>query len=386
MSVWTKWRLATIWAWRPLVIGLLRMMGSLRPVIQWGWRPAAVAAGFLGLVVGAYFLGRFATLPSAAAAGPGPQDSPASRSAPAKDSDYSRQVVAYIYGSIPITREDLGEYLIARQGAERLELMVNHRIIDMVCQKKGIVVTDAEVEATLAEDIKKMNIPTVKDFEKLLKKYQKTLYEYKEDVIRPQLGLTKLCRDRVQVTEEDLRNAFEAYHGEKVECQIIMWPKAEKNRVMTDIYTKIRDSAAQFDEAAKAQASPTLAAKAGHIDPFAHNTTGNEELERQAFSLQPGQISSVIDTPDGVVVLKCIKRIPAEKGVTLDDKERAKLEKEIIDRKVKIELTNVFKQMREQANPQLFLGKHGETEEDLLKHAREALMPGAGPALPTHAN
>src|SRR5437867_2352038 len=94
-----------------------------------------------------------------------------------------RQVVAYIYGSIPITREDLAEYLIARQGAERLELMVNHRIIELTCQKKGITVTDAEVDAALAEDLRRMNIPSVKEFDnQILKKNKTTLYEYKEDV------------------------------------------------------------------------------------------------------------------------------------------------------------------------------------------------------------
>src|SRR5262245_23828600 len=46
-------------------------------------------------------------------------------------SDYSRRVVAYIFGNRPITREELGEYLIERVGAERLEFLVNRRIIEM---------------------------------------------------------------------------------------------------------------------------------------------------------------------------------------------------------------------------------------------------------------
>src|SRR5713101_2374614 len=148
------------------------------------WRPLALGIGFLSLVVGAYLLGRCATLPAAAAA-QGADDSKSKTDSGAHHSSLtpganatrlaegasSRQVVAYIYGSIPITREDLGEYLIARQGAERLELMVNHRIIELTCQKKGIVVTDAEVDAALAEDLKRMNILSVKEFDnQILKK------------------------------------------------------------------------------------------------------------------------------------------------------------------------------------------------------------------------
>ena len=43
-------------------------------------------------------------------------------------------MVAYIYGSIPITREDLGEYLIARKGLDTVELLVNKRIIEHACE------------------------------------------------------------------------------------------------------------------------------------------------------------------------------------------------------------------------------------------------------------
>jgi hypothetical protein len=358
-------------------------------LVNWNWRPLAFGLGFLALTAGAYYLGRCTTLPSAAAASPGVGDvrsDASTKTAVGKEGDYSRQVVAYIYGSIPLTREDLGEYLIARQGADRLELMVNRRIIDLACQKKGIVVTDAEVETALADDLKSMNVPSVKDFVSgVLKRYQKTLYEWKEDVIRPKLALGKLCRDQLKVTEDDLHNAFEAYHGEKVECQMIMWPASEKHHVLTETYAKIQQSEKEFNLAAKSQASSALAAKEGHVEPFGRHTTGNDELENEAFKLQPGEISRVIETPQGLVVVKCIKLIPAQAGVTLDDKERAKLEKEIIERKIALEIPKMFKQLRDQASPQLFLGKKVETEEDLTRQAREALTSDSPTGLPKHS-
>lgn len=359
-------------------------------LVNWNWRPLAFGLGFLALTAGAYYLGRCTTLPSAAAASPGVGDArtgaAATKSAGAKEGDYSRQVVAYIYGSIPLTREDLGEYLIARQGADRLELMVNRRIIDLACQKKGIVVTDAEVETALADDLKSMNVLSVKDFVNgVLKRYQKTLYEWKEDVIRPKLALGKLCHDQVKVTEEDLHNAFEAYHGEKVECQMIVWPPSEKHHVFTETYAKIQQSEKEFNLAARTQANSALAAKEGHLEPFGRHATTNEEMEKEAFKLQPGEISRVIETPQGLIVLKCIKHIPAQAGVTLDDKERAKLEKEIIERKIALEIPKMFKQLRDQASPQLFLGKKVETEEDLTRQAREALTSDSPTGLPKHS-
>jgi parvulin-like peptidyl-prolyl isomerase len=368
------------------------------PSIFSRWRPLALGIGFLGLVVGAYLLGRCATLPAAAAQGADdsksktdssahhPSLAPGANATRLAEGASSRQVVAYIYGSIPITRDDLAEYLIARQGAERLDLLVNHRIIELTCQKKGITVTDAEVDAALAEDLRRMNIPSVKEFvNQILKKNKATLYEYREDVLRPKLALAKMVRSQVQVTDGDIRKAFEAYHGEKVECQIIMWPPEEKRRVLTEVYAKIRDSVDEFDRVARSQAVSQLASKGGHIEPFARYTTGNEELENEAFKLQPGEISRVLETPQGLIVVKCLKHIAADKGATMEANERAKLEKEIIEKKVQLEFPLVFKRLRDEANPQLFFGKHAQTEEELIKQTKEALTSDATPGLPTHA-
>jgi hypothetical protein len=358
---------------------------------KWSWSRLFLALALVGAVSGAFVWGRLSSSSEATAAPP--QDSsrlshdPVAKAGPANgDADYSHRVVAYINGSMPITREDLGEYLIARQGAERVELMVNRRIIEEACKQKGIVVTDVEVEAALEQDLKGMSNLSLKEFvNNVLKKYQKTLYEWKEDVIWPKLALTKLCIEtgRVKITEEDVHKAFEAYHGEKVDCQLIIWPPAEKNKVLTDIYAKIRDNPAEFELAAKSQASSALAAQGGHVPPFGRNTTGNEEMEREAFALRPGDISRVIETPQGLVVVKCLRHIPPEKGVSLES-ERAKLEKEIRERKITLEIPKLFKELKDQARPQIFLIKTT-TMEDIEREVKEALSPVSGnPALPIH--
>ena len=59
----------------------------------------------------------------------------------------------------------------------------------------------------------------------LISTYRKNLYEWKEDVVRPKLLLGKLCHDRVRVKDVDVRHAFEAHYGEKVQCRIILWPR-----------------------------------------------------------------------------------------------------------------------------------------------------------------
>src|SRR5262249_15984698 len=153
-------------------------------------------------------------------------------------------------------------YLILRQ-TDRLDNLVNKRIIEHYCQTKGVQVTEAEIEASLRDDLDKLKVTEADFIAKVLRHYGKTLYEWKEDVIRPRLLLSKPCRDRVTVEQEDLAKAYESYYGDKVDCKIIMWPKTELHTVQTQIYAKIRDDEKAFDEAARHQASQTLASRCG---------------------------------------------------------------------------------------------------------------------------
>ena len=89
-------------------------MGNLRSLTRPGkglWRKVLLTAGVAGVAVAAFFWGRLGALPQATAQGGPRVAGPVPVYAPGTGSDYSRRVVAYIHGNIPITREELGEYL-----------------------------------------------------------------------------------------------------------------------------------------------------------------------------------------------------------------------------------------------------------------------------------
>jgi hypothetical protein len=225
-----------------------------------------------------------------------------------------------------------------------------------------------------------MNV-NLKDFvTTVLKHYNKSLYEWREDVIRPKLAMTKLCGQRVHITPEDLQAAFDAYYGEKVECRLIVWPQEQKNKVINGIYAKIRDDEQEFDNVATHQATPQLAASGGRLDhPIGHHTTGDDELEKAAFSLRPGELSPVLDTHEGIVVVKCVRRIPPDSTKKLET-ERPILEKEVFERKLQREMPVLFKELRDKAQPMLFLKK--ETNEADLKREVQQELQSSAPAKP----
>src|SRR5262249_36606570 len=160
-----------------------------------------------------------------------------------------QRVVAYYNGNVPVTREMLGEYLIARYGGDRLPLLVNKLIIEEAWPQDNITEEAPGVEAAFKEDLKGLHKLQHNDFgDQMLKPYNKTLYEWKEDVLRPKLLMTKLVQKKIQVTEQDYQMAFQAYYGEKVACRIILWPKGQKDIAMKQFET-IRQSDQEFDHA-----------------------------------------------------------------------------------------------------------------------------------------
>jgi hypothetical protein len=321
-----------------------------------------------GVAAAGYCWGRFGTAPKVRAE-PVRGGGVAGESRPA--SDYSRRPVAYIHETIPITREDLGEYLIARCGKQRLTNLINKRIIEHTARQKGVEISAAEVDAALVADYTQLGLRSPREFEDhLLKRYQKTIYEWKEDVIKPRLMMEKMCRSRVTVSREDVAQAYEAYFGEKVECKIIMWPKEEEHHVLHTIWPKIHNNEEEFDRAARMQASPSLAAAGGLVKPLGHNTTGDPALEKVLFSLRPGETSEVIRTREGLVVIKCLRRLPPDTTASYESR-RPKLEKEVFDKKVALEIGKMFQDLKAQARPRNFLEPR-----DIVQEVKEELPTG----------
>jgi hypothetical protein len=342
--------------------------------MHWSWGKMALVGSWA--VVGglAFYLGRVCLQPQATASPAQPAHAQAQQQpvVPEVSAEYTRNAVAYIHGTMPITREELGEYLIARQGAERLDLLINRRIIDVACKQAGVEVSAQEVEAALGQDLEYFKCDAKQFANNVLKQYGKTLFEWKEDVVRPKLMLNKLCRARVTVQEEDLQKCFEAKYGEKVEGRIILWPHAEKEIAMK-MYPRLRESEENFAQAAREQANGRLAATGGKINPVGRNTTGCPDLERAAFLLQPGMMTELIGTPEGVVVFKCDKRIPADTSKQFET-ERPHLEQEVFLRKTGMEVGKYFEELRAQAKPVNMIRQEPPSPADSVREAEQTLQ------------
>src|SRR5690242_12081986 len=98
------------------------------------WRRLVLGSCGAAAVAGALWVGRAVIVPHADAApappapaplAPAAQAAPPSAPVAGAPSDYTQRTVAFLYGSMGITREQLGEYLIARFGPDKVLNLVN---------------------------------------------------------------------------------------------------------------------------------------------------------------------------------------------------------------------------------------------------------------------
>lgn len=329
----------------------------------WGMMLGGITLVAVGFVIGQ---GHFTNAVPLAAQQPAKSVAPVTANLPANvPVNDNQRVVAYVFNDIPITRQEYGDYFISLYGKDRLELYVNKRIIEMYCARKGVDITPAEITAAIDADCKRMNISRADYVDKVLaNKYKKSLEEWSNDVMKPRLLLAKVCRNTIRVEEEDLKKMFENRYGMKARVKIALWPKdqltnAQKNygtlrkRGSEDVPPKPDDF--YWDSVAKNQPDPTLASRAGEIEPIGrYSGPQSAKIEEIAFSLKVGEVSPILEVEFGNLVIKRIGTVDPTPGVTFAS-VRAELYNEVFERKLEESIPAMFKEIRKEANPKLLL-------------------------------
>lgn len=259
--------------------------------------------------------------------------------------------IAYLYDTLPVTQEEFGKFLMDRGGADKLDQFINIRIIETEAARRKITVTKTEMEADLAKTLEGMSV-NHNDFVKVvLPKYGKTLYEWMEDVVRPRLLLAKMCRDNVKVSDEHLKIQYERLHGEKRLVQMILFPKSDDANSVAKIRGRIVSDAAEFDSVARGQANPLLGASKGIIKPISRHLQGEDKrIEETAFKLKAGEVSEILVTEQGYVILKLNEVLPPSDKVTFET-EKSKLYAAAFEERLEQEIPKMFATLKEAAKP-----------------------------------
>lgn len=315
--------------------------------------PLVLAAA---LVIGASLLARGlvgageaeAQVPRQASSAPHQGATQASHQAPTRAANLPQggpphDVMAIVNGK-DISRQVLVQACVERYGEDVLESLVNKRLIEHHCRKRGVEVTPAEIEAELDRMAKRFKLGRDQWLELLKNQRGVDEVEYKRDILWPTLALRELAAKEIQPTDAELKQEYETRFGPAVQVRLIVVTDAQ---LASQVQREAAGRPAEFARLAMSHSQDVNSASIGGLIQPIRPHAGDPQIERVAFGLKPGEVSQVIQAGEQFVILKCEGHIPA-RNVPMDA-VRDELAESISEQKLRGVANNLFEKLQNAA-------------------------------------
>ncbi len=175
---------------------------------------------------------------------------------------------------------------------------------------------------------------------------------YVEDEVWPSVAMKKMVTDTVQVTQDDMQKGFEANFGERVEALAIVLPDFPTAKKIWKMATDNPDKKYFGDLANQYSVDQTSKANFGEVPPIQQHG-GYPEMENEAFRLQPGEVSGLVNVGKYWIILYCLGRTTPK--VQNFDAVKDELYQDILEKKLRIAMSQLFDEIREKAQIDNFL-------------------------------
>jgi parvulin-like peptidyl-prolyl isomerase len=246
-----------------------------------------------------------------------------------------------------ITRADLGRECIRRYGEEVLESLINRQLLAAACQQRSIQITEQEVDEEINRIAARFGLDRRRWLVLLEQERGFGEERYKQEVIWQLLALRRLAADQIDVTQDELKKAFEAEFGPRVRARLIAVSSKQK---ADQIRAQAAANPASFGELSKQHSEePGVASAYGVIPPIRKNM-GDANLEQAAFRLKAGEVSPVVQVANMYYILKCEEQIPQHFIATQHLAEQQKrLEERIRENKMRLAAAQMMDQVQKSA-------------------------------------
>lgn len=267
----------------------------------------------------------------------------------------TRPALARVNGEL-ISYDSVAEECMQRYGQEVLESFVNRTIIDQACRKQGISITQAEVNSEIVKIAQKFGIDPKNWLQIIQNERHLSPLQYKEDIVWPMLALKRLAGSEVTITEEEMQRVFIREYGERVKARMIMCDKLQRAQ---DAWNLVAKDPSSFGKVARERSiEPNSKALDGQIPPI-RRFAGNDLLEKEAFKLEEGQISGIIQvsTPEAqrYVILLCEGHTTPMVKDMKEPMIRDQVKKFLEDEKTQAAVAKVFERLKKEAQVDNFL-------------------------------
>jgi parvulin-like peptidyl-prolyl isomerase len=264
--------------------------------------------------------------------------------------------IAIVNGEV-ITRQQVADETIARHGKEILDILIARRLIDQELKKRKLEITNAEIDAEIDSVAHRMaGIGREAWLRTLDKERGISPLQYSRDIIYPTIALRKLATPRVVVTDEDMKDAYEANFGARLYARIIT---ADREREAIEIWEELKKNPGGFETLAKEKSKDSATRGLGGLlsEPIARHAfprpvsdsaflqlvDGDPNDKDPAHKPKDGDISGVIQVNQGSWVIIRRERLEPDRPYdTKDQVLRAQLNGQMFDAKIKDEMTKVF--------------------------------------------
>jgi parvulin-like peptidyl-prolyl isomerase len=259
-----------------------------------------------------------------------------------------------------ITRQQLADECVAREGKKIAELMINRTLVEQALRARKLEVTGTEIDQEIEGVAHRFGISREGWLRTLDKERGISPVQYARDIIYPALALRKLCSGRVQVTPDDMKKAFEAQFSEKLRCRMIMVDKQSK---AMDIWERLKKNPGGFEKIAQDESLDTGSRSLGGLlsEPMtrhAYPVTISEAAFQQLVDGDPidkdpshkpknGDFTGPIQAGEMAwIILRRESVIPAVEGADLKDERVRKQTYEMIyEVKLKEAMGLVFQEL-----------------------------------------
>ena len=275
-----------------------------------------------------------ATADAATPANPNAVESPRPgdvRQRPVEESDEVSDRIIAVVNNDAITMNELMESIVVYRSENRtggpsdeelrkesLSKLIDSRLQLQEADREKITVDDTELNEEFLDRIKRYNVKSEEEFEKILKAQGVTLESIKKR-LRDGLKVSKLVRRkvtlRVSVTEDEISQYLEenrakletglSYHAR----HILIPPEGdsdkgwEASRIKAEMLRKQLVDGADFAELAKQHSRDATAKDGGDLGSLKRGEL-SQEVENTILALKPGQLSQPFRSPLGYHVFR----------------------------------------------------------------------------------
>jgi parvulin-like peptidyl-prolyl isomerase len=266
--------------------------------------------------------------------------------------------VAAVVNGQAIPLDAVRQTCVDRHGAEVLEILITRALLGQALERASQQVAQADIDTEIARAADLMgfrkpdgSIDTAGWLERVTREQKVPMRHYIEDIVQPTVALKKLV-GKVAVTQEDLDKAYAATFGPRARCRVIVLDNQRRAQEVWQLARQNATADAIGELAEKYSVDPTSRTLRGEVPPIQRHG-GQPALEREAFALQPGELSGVVQIADRFIVLFC-EGYTQPAAVNLAE-VRDELYDDIFEKKQRIEMARAFSHLREAATIDNFL-------------------------------